>query len=105
MSETENFVVCGPEDDCRTAVNEIRLRFGDATRGVPKETRQALSSGYTTFERILPGPDRMYPDTDSPPTGITDERVNEARARLRQTPWDRFARYSEWRVPDEPRPS
>ena len=72
------FIVFGPEEDCRTAVEEIRLRFVDAIVGVPKETRQALIGGYTTFERILPGPDRMYPDTDSPPTRITTERVAEA---------------------------
>jgi glutamyl-tRNA(Gln) amidotransferase subunit E len=95
------FIVFGPEDDCRTAANEIRLRFGDATEGVPKETRQALTGGYTTFERILPGPDRMYPDTDSPPTRITEERVAEIRARLRPTPWERIARYGAWRVPEE----
>ena len=78
----EFFVVFGPEADCRTAAEEIRLRFADATQGVPKETRQALVGGYTTFERILPGPDRMYPDTDSPPTRVTPERVAAARARL-----------------------
>lgn len=61
------FVVFGSEEDCRTAADEIRLRFVDATRDVPNETRQALVGGYTSFERILPGPDRMYPDTDSPP--------------------------------------
>src|SRR5215470_10795419 len=32
------FIVFGPEEDCRTAAEEIRLRFGDATDGVPKET-------------------------------------------------------------------
>ncbi|MFA6958079.1 MAG: Glu-tRNA(Gln) amidotransferase subunit GatE [Thermoanaerobaculia bacterium] len=95
------FIVFGPEEDCRTAANEIWLRFGDATEGVPKETRQALTGGFTTFERILPGPDRMYPDTDSPPTRITEERVAEIRARLRPTPWERIARYGAWRVPEE----
>ena len=95
------FIVFGPEDDCHTAANEIRLRFGDATRGVPKETRQALVGGFTTFERILPGPDRMYPDTDSPPTRITQERIAAARSRLRPPPWDRIARYMSWRVPEE----
>lgn len=95
------FLVFGPEEDCRTAANEIRIRFADATEGVPKETRQALTGGFTTFERILPGPDRMYPDTDSPPTRITEERVAEIRARLRPAPWERFARYGSWRVPDE----
>jgi glutamyl-tRNA(Gln) amidotransferase subunit E len=95
------FLVFGPEDDCRTAANEIRLRFGDATQGVPKETRQALRGGFTTFERILPGPDRMYPDTDSPPTRVTEERVASLKARLRPAPWKRLELYSSWRVPEE----
>jgi glutamyl-tRNA(Gln) amidotransferase subunit E len=95
------FIVFGPEGDCRTAADEIRLRFCDATVGVPKETRQALPGGFTTFERILPGPDRMYPDTDSPPTRVTQERVAEARSRLRPAPWERIERYLSWRVPEE----
>ncbi|MCE1228305.1 MAG: Glu-tRNA(Gln) amidotransferase subunit GatE [Firmicutes bacterium] len=95
------FLVFGPEDDCRTAANEIRLRFADATVGVPKETRQALTGGFTTFERILPGPDRMYPDTDSPPTRVTEDRVARLKAGLRPSPWERIARYGQWRVPEE----
>ena len=43
----------------------------------------------------------MYPDTDSPPTRVTKERVAEARSRLRPPPWDRIARYMSWRVPEE----
>jgi glutamyl-tRNA(Gln) amidotransferase subunit E len=95
------FLVFGPEEDCRTAAEEIRLRFCDATVGVPKETRQALVGGFTTFERILPGPDRMYPDTDSPPTRVTQERVEAGRSRLRPAPWDRIEKYLSWRVPEE----
>ncbi len=95
------FVVCGPEEDCLTAADEIRLRFADATQGVPRETRQALAGGFTTFERILPGPDRMYPDTDSPPTRVTAERVAGIRARLRPAPWERLERYLAARVPEE----
>jgi glutamyl-tRNA(Gln) amidotransferase subunit E len=95
------FVVFGPEEDVRTAAEEIRLRFADATVGVPKETRQALVGGYTTFERILPGPDRMYPDTDSPPTRVTDARVAAIKARLKPAPWTRFDRYGAWGVPEE----
>jgi glutamyl-tRNA(Gln) amidotransferase subunit E len=97
----EVFIVFGPEQDVRTAAEEIRLRFVDATAGVPKETRQALAGGYTTFERILPGPDRMYPDTDSPPTRVTEDRVEAIRARLKPAPWARFDRYGGWRVPEE----
>jgi glutamyl-tRNA(Gln) amidotransferase subunit E len=95
------FLVAGPADDVRTAAEEIRLRFADAVEGVPKETRQALAGGTTTFERILPGPDRMYPDTDSPPTRVTSARVAEIRARLKPSPWARIDRYSKWRVPEE----
>jgi glutamyl-tRNA(Gln) amidotransferase subunit E len=102
MDENDDFfIVFGPEADCHTAVEEIRLRLIDAIKGVPQETRQALAGGYTTFERILPGPDRMYPDTDLPPTRITAERIAEARSRLRLTPWERFARFGALHVPHE----
>ncbi len=97
----EFFLVWGPEQDCRTAVEEIRLRWVDATQGVPNETRKSLLSGLTTFERILPGPDRMYPDTDSPPTRVTTDRVERIRARLAKAPWEREQRYGEWGVPLE----
>jgi glutamyl-tRNA(Gln) amidotransferase subunit E len=95
------FLVFGPEEDARTAAQEIRLRFADATVGVPNETRQALAGGYTTFERILPGPDRMYPDTDSPPTRVTVDRVAGIKARLKPSPWARIERYMKVRVPEE----
>jgi len=97
----EVFVVFGPEEDVRTAADEIRLRFADATEGVPNETRQSLPGGITTFERILPGPDRMYPDTDSPPTRVTKERVAQIRAQLKPRPWERLERYGAWGVPEE----
>ncbi len=95
------YLVWGPEADCITAAAEIRNRWADAVVGVPEETRQALPSGHTTFERILPGPDRMYPDTDSPPTRITEDRVEKQRAGLPPVPWERKARYAQWGVPEE----
>ena len=104
VNPTENdefFIVFGSEEDCRTAAEEIRTRFAEATVGVPQETRQALVGGFTTFERILPGPDRMYPDTDSPPTRITRERMDDLRSRLRPPPWERIERYMSWRLPEE----
>jgi glutamyl-tRNA(Gln) amidotransferase subunit E len=92
-------VVWGPEHDTRTAAEEIRIRYGEATDGVPHETRQPFSDGSTDFERILPGPDRMYPDTDSPPTTVTRERVEGLRAGLAERPWEREARYAAAGVP------
>ena len=92
-------VVWGPEEDCRTAAEEIRLRYVDAAGGVPNETRQPFKDGSTDFERILPGPDRMYPDTDSPPTRVTRERVARLRAGLAEKPWQREQRYAAAGVP------
>ena len=92
-------VVWGPEKDTRTAAEEIRIRYADATDGVPHETRQPSPDGSTDFERILPGPDRMYPDTDSPPTRVTRERVARLLQTLPERPWDREARYAAAGVP------
>lgn len=98
-SEDGLVVVWGAEEDTLTAAEEIRLRFLDAMDGVPNETRQPFVDGSTDFERILPGPDRMYPDTDSPPQRVTRERVEGLRASLPELPWSREARYSEVGVP------
>jgi len=92
-------VVWGPLEDTVTAANEVRLRFADATDGVPNETRQPFRDGSTDFERILPGPDRMYPDTDSPPQRITRDRVRMLRLTLSEPPWEREARYRSVGVP------
>ena len=87
-------VVRGANEDTLAAVEEIRLRYVDALDGVPHETRQPLPDGSTDFERILPGPDRMYPDTDSPPQQVTRDRVETLRADLPEPPWAREDRYS-----------
>jgi len=86
-------VVWGREQDAATAVREVLIRAQDALRGVPSETRQAFRDGTNGFERILPGPDRMYPDTDTPPLPIPDSLVAEIRERARETPWQRERRY------------
>ncbi len=96
MSVQDAICVChGNDTDTNTAVDEIRARVVEATEGVPNETRQALANGGTDFERILPGPDRMYPDTDHPPTRITSERLAVLRNLLPEKPWERAAKYRE----------
>ncbi len=89
-------IVHGSDADTNTAVDEIRARVVEATEGVPNETRQALPGGATDFERILPGPDRMYPDTDHPPTRITAERLARLQMLVPEQPWLRSARYQRW---------
>ena len=88
-----------PDADTRTAAEEISTRYQDAVDGVPNETRQPFADGHTDFERILPGPDRMYPDTDSPPTRVMRDRVSKLHRGLPPFPWEREARYSAVGVP------
>jgi glutamyl-tRNA(Gln) amidotransferase subunit E len=79
-------ITWGPGRDVDTALVEIVLRCRDAFQGVPSETRQAFPDGITDFERILPGPNRMYPDTDLTPTMIDDARVEGIRLQLTPVP-------------------
>ncbi|MCK4548035.1 MAG: Glu-tRNA(Gln) amidotransferase subunit GatE [Candidatus Eisenbacteria sp.] len=89
-------VVWGGDADTDTALAEIKIRALEATQGVPNETRQAFADGHSDFERILPGPDRMYPDTDSAPTPITLERLEKVESRLVPRPWAREEKYLGW---------
>jgi len=93
-------LVWGDERDTRTAIEEIAIRAREATMGVPSETRQALIDGTTGFERILPGPERMYPDTDLPPLGIAPERIEALSHDLPDVLWEREQRYRDWGVPE-----
>ena len=86
-------VVWGSGRDVETGAKEIAIRAREAAEGIPNETRQALPDGTHGFERILPGPDRMYPDTDLPPLAITEERIRRIRSIVAETPWQREERY------------
>ena len=86
-------IVWGDARDVETGVKEIVIRAREALDGVPNETRQALPDGTHGFERILPGADRMYPDTDLPPLAITESRIQGIRAIMAERPWDREERY------------
>ncbi len=94
-------IVWGNEEDSKTAVNEIIIRAKEATIGIPSETRQALSDGTNGFERILPGADRMYPDTDLPPKKISEDRLKEIRKWLPEKFWDRIKWYKELKIPED----
>lgn len=94
-------LVWGDDADVEMGSKEIIIRAHEATIGIPSETRQALRDGTNGFERILPGPERMYPDTDLPPKPITAERLRLIRERMPEQIWLRTARYKELGVPDD----
>ncbi|MBD3234054.1 MAG: Glu-tRNA(Gln) amidotransferase subunit GatE [candidate division Zixibacteria bacterium] len=94
-------ITWGPRQDVNTALEEIAIRCREAIHGVPPETRNmALNERYSDFERLLPGPDRMYPDTDHPPIEIDIERVESLREIVPDLPWDRRVTMKEMGLPD-----
>ncbi|HEY6435876.1 MAG TPA: hypothetical protein VIY47_04750, partial [Ignavibacteriaceae bacterium] len=94
-------IVWASDDDIQTAVNEIIIRAKEATIGIPSETRQALSDGTNGFERILPGADRMYPDTDLPPKQIAADRIEKIKSQLPEQFWKRQQWYKELNIPPD----
>lgn len=83
---TPLLMVWGNPRDLETALGEIEIRAQEALAGVPPETRQAEDDGSTRFERVLPGPDRMYPDTDLPPRPLPMEYWDGVAAALPPSP-------------------
>ncbi len=94
-------VVWGIGKDISTAVSEITIRAREAIDGVCNETRQSFPDGTNGFERILPGPNRMYPDTDLPPLAISVDHMERIRSALPERPWERVKRYIASGVPEE----
>jgi glutamyl-tRNA(Gln) amidotransferase subunit E len=92
-------IVWGDPKDVDMAVKEIAIRAREATIGIPSETRQALRDGTNGFERILPGPQRMYPDTDLPPRKVTPDRLQRIADSLPVQYWLRKQRFREIGVP------
>jgi glutamyl-tRNA(Gln) amidotransferase subunit E len=64
------------------ALKAVVERAQEAVAGVPAETRTAKEDGTTRYMRPRPGAARMYPETDIPPTLITDELVAKVRNNL-----------------------
>jgi glutamyl-tRNA(Gln) amidotransferase subunit E len=72
-----------------------------AFEGVPKETRKALTDGTTIFERVLPGADRMYPDTDSAPIPLENEYIKKLSKNVPTDVIDRYNQLKQWNVPED----
>lgn len=87
--------------DYKTAVETVEERCRMAFEGVPNETRKSMPDGTTLFERVLPGADRMYPDTDSAPIAITEKWVAEIREGLPVDVSDRMKQLADWQVPED----
>ncbi|MGC9343014.1 MAG: Glu-tRNA(Gln) amidotransferase subunit GatE [Bacteroidales bacterium] len=91
----------GPEEDMQTALETIEERCIMAMEGVPEETRKSFKDGTTIFERVLPGADRMYPDTDSPPIPLPDEYIKSISKTLPVDICDRYEQLANWGIPED----
>lgn len=104
LSCTDNdawIVLWGPKEDIPTAIETVEERCRMAFKGVPNETRKGLPDGTSIFERVLPGADRMYPDTDSAPIPLKDESIEEIRKRIPIDVFDRIQQLRAWNVPED----
>ncbi|MCK5056506.1 MAG: Glu-tRNA(Gln) amidotransferase subunit GatE [Candidatus Aminicenantes bacterium] len=94
-------ILWGPEDDIATAIETIEERCKWAFEGVPNETRKSIADGTTIFERVLPGPNRMYPDTDSPPIPIEEDHIQGIRKILPREVSDCMKQMKKWQIPGD----
>ncbi|MFO8055085.1 MAG: hypothetical protein R6U19_08010, partial [Bacteroidales bacterium] len=94
-------VFWGPADDIKTALETIEERCQMAFEGVPNETRKSFEDGSTVFERVLPGADRMYPDTDTAPRPLEDPYIEELRKDLPMEIIERYKQLKQWNVPED----
>ncbi|MDR2010404.1 MAG: Glu-tRNA(Gln) amidotransferase subunit GatE [Bacteroidales bacterium] len=104
MSDEENdaiIVFWSPEEDVATALETIEERCRMAFEGVPNETRKSFEDGTTIFERVLPGADRMYPDTDSIPIPLSAEHLENLRKNIPNDISERVANFIKWNIPED----
>lgn len=90
-----------PADDVATALDTIEERCRLAFKAVPNETRKSFPNGTTIFERVLPGPDRMYPDTDSAPIPIEEHRIQNIRRQLPNEVVHNTNQMENWEIPND----
>lgn len=94
-------LIWGPAEDMPTAIETIQERCLMAFDGIPPETRKSFGNGTTIFERVLPGADRMYPDTDSAPIPLDDKHIAFLGSKLPQEVIDRYHIMKEWGIPED----
>jgi len=99
--EDAQIIFWAPETDVKTALETIEERALMTFDGVPNETRKSFVDGTTIFERVLPGADRMYPDTDSAPIPLLAEHIEKLRKNIPDEVAERYAQLVQWNIPQD----
>lgn len=74
--------VADTKENVLDALKAVVERAQELMTGVPAETRTAKDDGTTRYMRPRPGAARMYPETDIPPTLVTEELVEKVKSNL-----------------------
>lgn len=82
-------------ENARDSLKAVVERAQEAIRGVPEETRSANPDGTTRYMRPRPGAARMYPETDIPPTQVTEELLSRIKSNLPEFPEQKLERLVE----------
>ena len=87
-AEDEDAVVfvADKAENAKDALKAVVERAREALKGVPAETRAPNPDGTTRYMRPRPGAARMYPETDIPPTQITEDYVRKISLHLPELP-------------------
>jgi len=85
------FVADTPEN-AKDALEAVIERAREAIKGVPEETRAPNPDGTTRYMRPRPGAARMYPETDIPPTQITEDYIKKISSCLPELPEQKLER-------------
>lgn len=94
-------ILWGDISDMKIAIETVEERCQMAMEGVPVETRKSFEDGTTIFERVLPGADRMYPDTDSAPIPLEDSYITKLSEGLPTDVIDNYKILKGWGVSEE----
>lgn len=84
--------VADSAENSRDALKAVVERAREAIKGVPEETRASNPDGTTRYMRPRPGAARMYPETDIPPTQVTEDYIRKIGLRLPELPEQKFER-------------
>ena len=101
--EDAQIVFWGAAEDIKTALDVIEERALMTFDGVPNETRKSFADGTTIFERVLPGADRMYPDTDSVPIPLENTHIENLRKNIPEDLSQRYNQFTLWQMPEDTR--
>jgi glutamyl-tRNA(Gln) amidotransferase subunit E len=86
LESMDAFVLVSDEESrAKDALDAVVDRAVEVLGGVPEETRTAMPDGTSRFMRPRPGAARMYPETDVPPTPVTQELIAKLKSNLPET--------------------